>query len=243
MRARRDQVVLGAGAAALLVVIVALAASGGVQDTASPTPTPSPPPPREQRLFGGDLVPGVRYRTRAFQPALSFEAVDGGWIARDTADADYVLLERRSRARQAGGEYPGRSWLVFSRLPVVYDPSRGRITAAPKDLHKWTRRHPDLAVGPRSPATVGEVPGYSFSARVSFRRPAVFAPVCILPNVPCTAIAPNRSLLKGSRMRTFVLHSTGPPLVIDVIGAAQRDLDDVEVPAAQLLRTVRFTRP
>jgi hypothetical protein len=243
--ARRDQLVLGAAAAALLVVIVAFAASGGVQEASPPptTPTPSPAPPREQRLFGGDLAPGVRYDTRAFVPALSFEVDDGRWLARDTSNDDYLLLERRAGAGQAGGEYPGRAWLVFSRLPLVHDPRRGRLTPTPSDLYRWTHRHPDLAVGPRMDTTVAGVPGYEFAARVWFRRPAVFAPVCILPDVPCTAIAPNRSLLRGARMRTLVLPPARAPLVIDVVGATQRDLDEVEVPAAQVLRTLRLTRP
>jgi hypothetical protein len=243
VRARRDQLVLGAAAAALLVVIVALAASGGVQDAPPPTPPPPPPPPRQQRLFGGELVPGVRYRTRAFVPPLSFVVGDDRWLARDTAADDYVLLERRPGAGQAGGEYPGRAWLAFSRLPLVYDPRRGRLIATPSDLHAWTRGHPDLAAGPRTRTTVAGVAGYAFGARVGFRRPAVFAAVCILPDVPCTAIAPNRSLLRGSRMRTFVLPPAAAPLVIDVIGATQRDLDGAEVPAAQVLRTLRLTRP
>jgi hypothetical protein len=240
VRVRRDQVVLGAAAAALLMVIVAFAASGGVQETPTPpTPTPSPAPPREQQLFGGDLVPGVRYSARAFTPAVSFEVADGGWLARDTADDDYLLLERRTGARQAGGEYPGRSWLVFSRLPFVYDPRRGRAIATPPDLHRWMRRHPDLAVGPRMRAEVGGVAGYSFRSQVRFRRPAVFAPVCVLPDVQCTWIAPNRFLLNGARMRTFVLNS-GAPLLIDVMGASQRDLDEVEAPAADVLRSLRI---
>jgi hypothetical protein len=238
--ARRQQVVLGAVAAAILVVIVAFAASSGVQSDAPPTPTPPPVPPRERPLFGGSLEPGVRYDTRAFVPKLSFVAGDTEWLARDTTSADYVLLERRNRNGQPGGEYPGRSWLAFSRLPAVYDPGRGNPITAPADLYAWMRRHPDLEVGARGAAPVAGVPGDAFTVRVRFRRPAVFAPTCIVPTAACTAIAPNRSLVNGSRLRTIVLRTEPDPLVIDIVGLTQRDLDEVEAPAASILGSLRI---
>jgi hypothetical protein len=239
--ARRDQLVLGAAAAALLVLIVAFGASGGVRDASPPrTPTPLPVPPHDQKLFGGDLVQGVRYSARVFTPAVSFTVGDGDWIARDTSDDDYLLLERRrAGARQAGGEYPGRAWLVFSRLPFVYDPRSGESIAEPRDLYRWMRRHPDLAVGPRTRADRPGVTGEWFTSRVRFGRPAVFAAECILPTAPCTAIAPNRSLPRGAWLRTFV-PPTGGPLVIDVMGASRRDLDEIEAPAAEVLRSLRI---
>jgi len=238
--ARRDQLSLGAAATALLIGIVAFAASGGVEETQpAPTPAPTPAIPREQQLFGGDLIPGVRYSARVFTPAVSFKVGDGGWIARETSDDDYLLLERRARGRQASGQYPGRSWLVFTRLPFVFDPRSGRSIPTPGDLYAWMRRHPDLVVGPRGRTEVGDVAGYVFSAGVRFRRPAVYAPVCLLPNVPCTAIARNRSLPEGAWIRMFVLGRAGD-LVIDVMGASRRDLDEVEAPAADVLRSLRI---
>ena len=240
MGARRDQLFLGAAAAALLIGIVGFAATGGVQEAPStPTPAPTPVFQREQQLFGGDLVPGVRYSARVFTPAVSFEVGDREWIARDTSDDDYLLLERRARGRQAGGEYPGRAWLVFTRLPFVLDPRSGRSMSTPSDLYRWTRRHPDLTIGPRVRTTVGDMPGYVFSADVRFRRPAVYAPVCLLPDVPCTAIARNRSLLRGAQMHTFVTRFSGP-VVIDVMGASRRDLEEIEAPASDVLRSLRF---
>ena len=68
---------------------------------------------------------------------------------------------------------------------------------------------------------------------------AVFPAVCIRLDVPCTGIAPNRALLNGSRMRTFVLDEPDVyPLVIDLIGLRSRDLDDIEIPAGEVLRTL-----
>jgi hypothetical protein len=239
--ARRQQFVLGAVAAAILVAIVVFAASSGVQSDTTPTPTPPPAPPRERPLFGGSLEPGIRYDSRAFVPKLSFVAADTEWLARDTTSADSLLLERRNRNGQPGGEYPGRSWLAFSRLEAVYDPRSGRTVVPPADLYRWMRRHPDLELGARGSVTVAGVPGYVFAEHVRFRRPAVFAPVCIAPDVACTAIAPNRSLLNGARLRTFVLQTSDDvPLVIDVIGRARRDLDKVEAPVAEVLRTLEI---
>jgi hypothetical protein len=236
-------VVLGVAAATVLVAIVAFAALGGVQSKRPRlTPTPAPTaPPHERDLFGGSLEPGVRYRTRAFAPPLEFAVGDTEWLALETTSLDYLLLERRIRSGQPGGEYPGRSWLVLSRLPLVYEPRRGRRVDAPPHLYAWMRRHPDLEVGPRKPATVAGVPGFSFPTHVRFRRPAVFAPVCILPAVPCTAVAPNRYLLEGSRMRTIVLRRPrSDPLLIDLIGRSPRDLGRLEAPAADVLRSLRI---
>jgi hypothetical protein len=230
---------VSAVAAAILVAIVAFAASGGVQSDTPPAPTPAPAPPRERPLFGGSLEPGVRYDSRAFVPKLSFVAADTEWLARDTTSADYLLLERRNRNGQPGGEYPGRSWLAFSRVPVVYDPGRGSAIAAPADLYAWMRRHPDLEVGARGSAQVAHVPADTFTVRVRFRRPAVFAPTCIVLTNACTAIAPNRSLVNGAQMRTIVLRTEPDPVVIDVVGLTRRDLEKVEAPAARVLRTLR----
>jgi hypothetical protein len=243
VRVRRDQLVLGAAAAALLVAIVAFAASSGVK-TEPARPTPTATPASERDLFGGSLEPRVRYKTRAFVPPLSFVVADAEWLARDTTSADYVLLERRDRTGQPGGEYPGRSWLAVSRLPLVYDPASGQPIVAPAHLYSWMRRHPDLEVGRREQATVADVRGYTFTVRVRFRRPAVFPPVCIRLDVACTAIAPNRSLLNGARMRTFVLRAPdGGPLLIDLIGLTPRDLEALEDPAAAVLGSLRIGAP
>jgi hypothetical protein len=242
VRVRRDLLVLGAVAAALLVAIVAFAASTTVTNRSS-SPTPTATPASERDLFGGSLEPRVRYRTRAFEPMLSLVPGDTEWLARDTTSPDYLLLERRNRNGQPGGEYPGRSWLAFSRLPVVYGPGRGSEIAAPADLYSWMRRHPDLEVGARDSALIAHVPGDAFTVRVRFRRPAVFAPMCIVPTNACTAIAPNRSLVNGMRMRTIVLRTEPDPIVIDVVGLTRRDLEKVEAPAARVLRTLRIGVP
>jgi hypothetical protein len=67
--------------------------------------------------------------------------------------------------------------------------------------------------------------------------------MCIVPTNACTAIAPNRSLVNGMRMRTIVLRTEPDPVVIDVVGLTRRDLEKVEAPAARVLRTLRIGVP
>lgn len=240
MRVRRDQLVLGAVAAAVLLAIVAFAASSGVK-TEPAVPTPSAVPSAERDLFGGSLEPRVRYRTRAFAPPLSFVVGDTEWLVEDATRADHLAIERRIRSGQPGGELPSRSAVVFSRIVQVLDPRTGRGLYV-DDLYDWFRRHPDLRVGPARPVTVAGVRGERFDVAVDFTRPAHAAAACRPLLIVCTAIAPGRYFTDGTRMRTYVLPRPGdtPPLVIDVVGQTQRDLDKVEAPAAELLRTLRI---
>jgi hypothetical protein len=238
VEARRQQVVLGAVAAAVLVVIVAFAASSGVKDDPRPPrPTPVPTPAAERELFGGSLEPAVRYRTRAFVPALSFEVADTEWLVRDaTLRSALTLDRRRNRTARPGSELPPRAFLTFSRITQVYDPRSGRIELAPADLHAWMRRHPDLRVGRVEPETVAGVPADSFRVLVRFRRPAVSAPECVPLQITCTAIAPGRYFPDRAGMRTIVLATEPDPLVIDLIGPS----DEIEGPSAPLLRSLRI---
>ena len=79
-------------AAAVLVAIVAFAAAGGGVKHVAATPTPAPAEPAERPLFGGSLMPRVRYRTRFFVPPLSFAVADTEWIAQGTTQPDRLLL-------------------------------------------------------------------------------------------------------------------------------------------------------
>ena len=231
--------ILGAVAAALLVAIVAFAAAGGGvrSDTQPPRPTPAPTAAVERELFGGSLEPGLRYRTRAFVPALTFEVADSEWLVPDATQPNLLTLDRRrNRTDRPGSELPPREFLTFSRITQVYDPSSGRIEAAPADLHAWMSRHPDLLVGRAEPETVAGVPGESFLVVVHFRRPAVDAPECRRQLTTCTAIAPGRYFPDRAGMRTIVLPTEPDPLVIDLIGRTNA----IEDPAAPLLRSLRI---
>jgi hypothetical protein len=236
--ARREQVVLGAVAAAVLVAIVAFAALGsGVKtDTTPPRPTPVPTPAADRDLFGGSLEPGVRYHTRAFIPALSFEVADTEWIVQDATQPNMLTLERRNRTSRPGSERPPDAFLMFSRITDVYNPRTGRVEVAPADLHAWMRRHPDLRVGAPEQVTVAGVPGESFSIGVNFTRPAVDAPDCHALLLTCTAINPQRYFPDGTRMRTIVLRTEPDPLVIDLIGNSRA----IDSPADLVLRSLQI---
>jgi hypothetical protein len=243
VRVRRDQLVLGAAAAAVLIAIVALAAPGGVRDAGTPTPTPS----GERPLFGGSLEAGVRYRTRAFIPPLSFSVSDSEWIVQDASRTDYLRLDRRIRTDRAGSELPPRSFLTFSRITRIENRRfRSRdADIALEDVYGWMKHHPDLVVGPAEPTTVAGLRGKSFHVTVSFSRPARAAGACRPLLLVCTSVAPDRYYPDGTRLRTIVLPFPDGPFVIDLQGQTQRDLDDVEAPASALLRSLRvdLTRP
>jgi hypothetical protein len=227
VRARREQVVMGAVAAAVLVAIVALAAAGGGVKRATATPTPTPPPERGDRpLFGGSLEPRVRYRTRAFVPALSFAVADSEWIVDDATQPDRLLLVRRIRSGAPGGERDPRSYLSFSRAPVP----AGRLRRALRSDRR-------LLVGRPRPTLVAGIPAQRFRVALRFRDPATACRTLLLV---CTTIPPGRYLTAGTQMRRTVLTTASGPLVIDLIGATQRDLDRVEAPAARVLRTLRI---
>jgi hypothetical protein len=238
---RRDQVVLGAAAAAVLVGIVVFAAPSGVREGPAPTPTPAAGRP----LFGGSLDAGVRYRTRAFIPAFSFVVSDSDWLVQDASRTDYLRLDRRIRSDAPGSELPPRSFLTFSRVQKAHDPKlRGRDAAgALRDMYGWMRRHPDLIVGPAEPVTIAGIRGQSFPVTVRFSRPARAAGACRPLLIVCTSISPDRYYPDGTRLRTIVLPLEDAPFVIDIQGQTQRDLDEVEVPAAAVLRSLRLTRP
>ncbi len=234
--------VLGAAAAAMLVAIVVVGAPGGVRKGPAPAPTPA----AGRSLFGGSLEAGVRYRTRAFVPPLSFVVSDRDWLVQDATGTDYLRLDRRRRSSDApGSELPPRSWLTFSRVTRVYDPRfRNRnANLATRNLYAWMRRHPDLVVGRAAPVTIAGVRGQSFPVTVRFSKPARAAGACRPLLIVCTSIAPDRYFPDGTRLRTIVLPLADGPFVIDIQGQTQRDLDEVEVPAASVLRSLRVTRP
>jgi hypothetical protein len=211
--ARRDQIVLGGVAAAVLVAIVAFAAAGGGVERATPTPTPAP---------------GVRYRTRFFVPALSFAVADPDWIAQGTTQPDRLLLVRRIRSGAPGGERDPRSYLSFSRspLPAV------RLPAA-------LRSDDRLAVGRLRPTLLAGVPAQTFRVGLRFHDQATACRTLLLV---CTTIPPGRYLTPGTQMRRIVVGTEPDPVVVDLIGATRRDLDEVAAPATAVLATLRIVR-
>jgi hypothetical protein len=241
VRVRRDLLVLGAVAAALLVAIVAFAATTTIPDRPS-APTPTATPASERDLFGGSLEPRVRYRTRSFSPTLSFVAGDTEWLIQDATQKAHLVVERRLRNNRPGGELPSRSAVFFSRIFEVVDPASGELRYV-DGLYPWLAQHPDLEVGRAEPVTVAGIDGLQFDEKVRFKRPARSAAACRAQLTVCTLIAPGRFFPDGVRMHTIILPLAGDgPLVIDIVGRTQRDLDRVEAPAEELLRTLSVTR-
>jgi hypothetical protein len=184
----------------------------------------------------------VRYRTRSFSPELSFVVSDRDWLVQDATGTDHLRLDRRQRASDApGSELPPRSFLTFSRITEVHSPHvRNRNAgAALQHLYGWMKRHPDLIVGEAEPVTIAGIRGQSFPVTVRFSKPARAAGACRPLLLVCTSIAPDRYYPDGTRLRTIILPLPDGPFVIDLQGATQRDLDEVEVPAAAVLRSLR----
>jgi hypothetical protein len=228
VHARRQQVVVGAVAAAVLVAIVAFAAAGSGVKHGTATPTPAPRERGDRPLFGGSLEPGVRYETRFFVPALSFAVADGDWLAQGTTQSDRVLLVRRRRTGAPGGEVDPRSYLSFSRSPL---PAIRLPDAMRADRH--------LDVGELLPATVAGLGAQTFRVGLRFKDPATG---CAALMIVCSAIPPGRYLTPGTQIRRIVVRSDPEPVVIDLIGATRRDLDELEAPAAKVLVTLRIRR-
>ena len=233
--------VLGAAAAAVLVAIVVVGAPGGVRTTENPEPTPAAGRP----LFSGSLEAGVRYRTRSFIPPLSFVVSDRDWMAMDATRTDVLRLDRRIRSDAPGSELPSRSSLTFSRLTQVPELPRRSADLALVNVHAWLKNHRDLVVGRARPVTIAGIRGRSFPVAVHFSRPARAAGACRPLLIVCTSIAPDRYYPDGTRLRTIVLPLADGPFVIDLQGTSQRDLDEIEAPAAAILRSLRIdvTRP
>jgi hypothetical protein len=236
-------VLLAATAAAALALIVVIAAG-----SLSPAPdevASEPTPEAARDLFGGELTPGERYRTRAMVPALSFVVADDQWQVTDTTRPDLLVLDHgEAYFNPDTGERRWPAALWFIRIRGVYDPASpaASLAPAPTDLHAWMGAHPDLRVGPTEPVTVAGVTGVSFEAEVRFRRPTHDDPLCReRMQVTCTALGPQLSLLDHTLLRVTVLPTEPEPLVIMLENFTRAALRDLEEAAAPVLESLRIT--
>ena len=234
-----------AGAAVLAAAIVVLA-SGSLQTEPAPPQPTDPPAPDGRELFGGSLEPDVRYRTRAFVPALSFAVGDDRWLVPDATSPFQLLLERRQFEQgELRLEGAPSGFMAFSRLVEVYSPEvrglRASLTEPPADLAGWLRAHPDLRAGPESPVTVAGVPGVTFRVQVRFDRPVHSEPYCRQRFlITCSAISPILSLRDGDRLRFTVLRTEPYPLVISLDAGDAQTLAELEDAAAPVLDSLRI---
>jgi hypothetical protein len=239
------RLVLTAAAAAAMAVIVILAVSAlntkPVDRGREPVATPTP---EGRDLFGGSLQPDVRYRTRAFVPALSFVVADDEWYVGDSEQPSALVLDRRPRLEPGEFARPF-GFLAFDRITEVYAPRvpglEASRVAAPADLQDWLRRHPDLRVSGSEPVTIGNVPGRRVEVEVRFSRPAHSDPFCRQRFLrTCTLLAPGISFLSGTRLSVTVLATEPQPLVITVGGVNERALAAVDKAAAPVLDSLRI---
>lgn len=241
-----------AAIAAAIVLLVAVAVAGGLREEPEVREPPPPKPtPDGRELFGGSLEPGVRYRTRAFVPALSFEVADDDWFVPDATAPAFLQLDRRNRTDAPGSEATPLTSLIISRVVAVFDPHVPGIGAsrspAPAELYEWLRDHPDLRVGRPRPVTVAGVPGEIFDARFRFDRPAHGVPCeearsrSRAPQLAtCAALTPGIGFLDGSRVRTYVLATEPNPLVITLAALPGGDLGELAEAAAPVLESLRI---
>jgi hypothetical protein len=239
--------VLALAAAAAMALALVLAAGGletrPVDDRGRPAATPTP---EAQPLFGGTLVPDVRYESRVFVPTLSFIVGDDKWRAVVTDQSDLLLLERGEDYFDPGsGERRPPATLVFSYVREVFDPSvrglQASRTPAPADLYAWLRAHPDLRVGRRTPVTVAGVPGERFSIEVRFDRPTHPDPGCRQRwLVTCTALVPGGGLQTGTLLQMTILRTEPDPLVIGVEHFTPAGLREIEKATAPVLESLRI---
>jgi hypothetical protein len=241
---------LGGAAAAAAAIALVLALGGLRTEPAHNDRVPAArPTPEGRELFGGSLEEGVRYRTRAFIPALSFVATGPNWGVLDSTRPDILDVGLGAGRKDLGGgisqDQPPLGSLAFARIPEVYNPKVTGLeqsrTAAPADLHAWMREHPDLRVGGVEDVTVAGVTGRRFDATVQFDRPVHEDPECVQRTLNrCTALAPNFSLFDGDRLRVTILQTEPDPLVIAELVFPNGDAAVVHRESEKLLDTLRI---
>jgi hypothetical protein len=193
-------------------------------------------------LFGGSLEQGRRYRTRAFQPALSFVVHDDNWFARETESRTLVILDGGS-LEPGSNERPRPMFLAFQRYRQVYDPDRpgegpASTMPAPRDFTVWLMRHPDLAATQPSRTRVAGLPARQVDAVLTTGKPRHRhgLPEC---RVDCVALAPDAWFGQGWKVRFIVLDRDRAPLVITV-EALPRDFARLSARTRRVLKSVRF---
>ena len=225
-----------ARAAAACVVALVLAGCGdgdgerAAGDTRQADGTQAAEGPRELRT--GAIAPGS-YTAESFAVPFSFE-VPRGWRAYEYGE-DAVTL-----GRERGGVA-----LVTVRFRVVesvYDPRTSEVVPAPRNLARWLRRHPDLAVRTVRPGELGGLPGAI--VRMQAAAGATRKRGC---EGPCARVAPPSS---GDDESALVVDRSAVELFAAPVGDGRTLTVHVAAPAsafrseaARIFPTVRFETP
>jgi hypothetical protein len=222
-----------AAAAAVLAVVVL-----GRHQAPAPHPAKRAQLPGRP-LFGGSLERGVRYRSRALVPAVSFVAGGLPWAASEAGRPDILALTSGPAGYQPK-LHPPLYFLDFVRIPRVLDPASGAAARVPADLAAWLRAHPDLRAGASRRVTVAGLPATQLDFTV-VRRPARQDPYCREHfRLRCTALAPNLSLIAGARARALVVRSGPEPLVVVQSAVGPARFDRLLTGAAPVLDSLRI---
>jgi hypothetical protein len=195
-----------------------------------------------QQLFSGSLENGVRYRTRALVPAVSFQAAGAQWLADDAQSPTDLVLSVGARRFHPPRFQPPLLTVTFGRLPQVVDPRTNAALPAPHDLVGWLRAHPDLRTRPPVRVQLGGRP----ASRMDFTvvaRPLREDPFCRQRfQIRCTQLAPNASIRAGSAGRLFVVPARPDPLVVAVLSSDPRRLPALIHDSEPLLASLRIGR-
>jgi hypothetical protein len=235
---------IAAAAAALAIFVL----PWGAEHTPAPALQPALP---GNPLFGGSLEDGVRYRTRALQPPISLRAVGSYWFVYDATSPTTLVLQRREGVAGKGtGEKPPLLFLMFFRMPAVFDPTTGDARPAPRDLVGWMRSNPNLGITSVTRTRVFDRPATRLAFHIP-KRPARVDPTCEfakvtvdteIPNVAtCAAIGPSMNAPVGSS-GYFIVPDGDHPLVVGELALVPSQLGQIERESAPVLDSVLIGR-
>jgi hypothetical protein len=235
---------IAAAAAALAIFVLPWGAEHG------PAPALQPSLPGNP-LFGGSLEDGVRYRTRALQPPISFRASDPHWFVYSASSDTTLVLQRRQGGAGTGtGEKPPLRFLMFFRLARVFDPATGDAGPAPRDLVGWLRSNPNLGITSVTRTRVFHRPATRLTFHIPKRPTRVdptceFAKVTVDTEIPrvatCAAIGPTVTAPVDSA-GYFIVPDGHDPLVVGELALVPSQLGRIARESAPVLDSVLIAR-
>jgi hypothetical protein len=241
----RGGLIAAAAAAAVLAIFV-------LPWSAEKTPQPAQrtTPLVGQPLFGGSLDEGVRYATRALRPQISLRANDGRWWVYDAQSDTTLVLQRREGNPGAGTERAPLRFLMFFRLPSVFDPTKGDISQAPRDIVAWMRTNPNLGITDVSRTTLYGKPATRLTFHIP-KRPTRTDPTCEFAKVTvdteiprvatCAAIGPSVTAPVDSA-GYFIVPEGDDPLIVGELALVPSQLGQIARESAPILDSVQIGR-
>jgi hypothetical protein len=240
---------IAAVAAVLVIAVVGYSilakspSSGGPLTTPSPTLAPSPTiatsalPGPTARITGAtlvsdstNLVAGVTYVMRLFEPAFTFTGVDG--IRFDTDAQRYAWLEHTTSTNPL---------LAVVAVGSVFD-ERGAVVALPSDLVAWVQARTDFDIAKTSAIQLGSVSGTLIEGTVQATAHANASGHINLfcPQASCAFEGGGSSGFDpGQRFEIVVVTVNGEQIVASG-GATPAEWPTIGVDFDAFLRSIRF---